>query len=179
MNVTFRKPDMKRDTDFLYAVYSDPDETREFSRDIAFSTREEFTDTLCKQLKFSYYEFFIVEWEGKPAGIVYGHNYSARDLIIRFSLYIIPELRGSGIGAIAAFRYVKYLFASLPVRKVYVTVFGCNKTSLANNLQAGFTEEAVLREYIFVGGEFCDLHYLSVTRERFAELAKTAVFSSL
>lgn len=179
MNITFRKPELKRDTDFLYTVYSEAEETREFSRDITFSTREEFSDVLQSRLKFSYYEFFIIEADGTPVGLVYGHDYAKRDLTVRFSLYICPAYRRVGIGAVAAYRYVKYLFDTLPVRKVYVTVFGCNKESLANNLQAGFTEEAVLREYVFVGGEFVDLHYLSVTRAEFAELCKRDVVRSL
>ena len=179
MDIKFRKIESDKDVDFLYEIYSCDRDIEEFSRDIKFSTRDEFTEILMKNLKFYYYEFFIIEYYSVPVGFVYGHNHSPRDLTIRFSLYVLNEYRSCGIGAVAAFKYVKFLFKTLPVRKVYITVFGCNKVSLENNLQAGFVEEAVLKDYIFVNGEFCDLHYLSVSRERFLELCKKRVFNKL
>ena len=171
MELTYRQFEYKNDIDWLYNVYSNPQETMMFLHDFRFSTREEFEKVFLQRVLNDYYSFLVIcDNDGTPLGIVYGHDYSANDLHIKFSLYVLPKYRSLGVGAIAAIYFVDSVFKTLPVRKVYETVFEDNKVSLKNNLQAGFVREATLKEYLFVNGKFCDLIYLSVTRKRFYDL---------
>ena len=64
-------------------------------------------------------------------------------------------------------RFIGDLFAAYPLRKVYALVYGYNRESLRSNLQAGFVEEAVLRDYRYLDGAYHDCHILALTRESY------------
>ena len=168
MDVKFRQFQFKVDIDWLYNVYIDKHEANLFIHDFTFSTKEEFEKIFLQRVLNEYYCFYIIcDSDNTNLGFVYGHDFHNTDLHIKFSMYILPEFRALGVGAISAIRFVDMLFSQLPIKKVYETIFSTNKISLENNLKAGFIKEAILKNYIFSNGKFSDLIFLSVTRERF------------
>lgn len=54
------------------------------------------------------------------------------------------------------------MFREYPLNKVFLEVIDINKEILDVALQLGFKEEAILNEYKFVFGQYCDLHILSL-----------------
>ena len=171
MDVSFRQLNYKEDIDWLYAIYIDKKEASLFVNDFNFSTKEEFEKLFLYKVTNEYINFFVVcDSNHSKIGFVYGHDYHEVDLHIKFTMYIVPQFRNLGLGAICAIKFVDLLFNQFPIKKIYETIFSTNLISLKNNLKAGFTKEAVLKNYIFRNGTFCDLIYLSVTRERFYKL---------
>lgn len=171
MKLLYRQFDYKKDIDWLYLIYNNSSERNTFLHDFVFSTKEEFEKLFLKKVLNEYFSFSIIcDTTEVPLGFVYGHEYSEKNLHIKFSMYILPEYRSVGVGAIAGIYFVDHIFKSLPVRKVYETIFQCNQFSLINNIQAGFKREATLKEYLFLNGSFHDLIFLSISRRKFYEL---------
>lgn len=168
MKILFKQFDYKNDSDWIYNIYSNKKESSSFVSDFYFSTREEFEKIFLSNILNKYYYFNILKDDtGERLGLIYAHDYKQDSGHIKFSIYIIPQYRQLGVGAFASLRFVHMLFSTLPIHKVYVTVFEGNQISLTNNLQAGFNREATLKDYIFLNGKYQDLIYLSISRKQF------------
>lgn len=76
--------------------------------------------------------------------------------------------RASFIGALAlAF---DYLFFGWPIRKIYFESPGFSVRSFHSAIGRCFREEGVLREHVFLDGQYWDLHLLALWRDDWAML---------
>ena len=57
---------------------------------------------------------------------------------------------------------VNYIFANLPITKIYAGVFDFNIASQRVLEKAGFTNEAILKKAAIKNGKVIDLHYYSI-----------------
>jgi len=69
-----------------------------------------------------------------------------------------PEYWGKGIAVEANKLLIKYGFTELNLHKIYAGVFTPNKRSLRAAEKLGFEKEAILKEEMYVDGEYHDVH---------------------
>jgi len=69
-----------------------------------------------------------------------------------------PEYWGKGIAIEANKLLIKYGFTELNFHKIYAGVFTPNKRSLRAAEKLGFEKEAILKEEMYVDGEYHDVH---------------------
>ncbi|MFX1478792.1 MAG: GNAT family N-acetyltransferase [Promethearchaeota archaeon] len=69
-----------------------------------------------------------------------------------------PEYWGKGIAIEASKLVINYGFTELNLHKIYSGVFTPNTRSLRAAEKLGFKKEAVLKEEIYVDGEYVDVH---------------------
>lgn len=166
-NIELKELDVDRDLDSLFSMMLSSDQYL-FSTIISINSKEEFEEWLRSQIRNFFHEFKVIFFEGKAVGFLYAYEFTLKDLHCKLCMDICDTLRGIGVGGIAAIMYLDYLFDTYPLRKVYSTVYEYNKQSLLSNIRAGFCEEGVLKEYRYYNGKYYDMHFFSITRERFA-----------
>ena len=103
----------------------------------------------------------------KPIGsIAFNHiNWLNRNANI-FATIGEPEYWGKGIAGEASNLIIKYGFTELNLHKIYSSVYAPNKRSLRVAEKLGFKEEGILKEEIYVGGEFVDLHKFALFKKQ-------------
>ena len=69
-----------------------------------------------------------------------------------------PEYWGKGIAGEASKLLINYGFTELNLHKIYSGVFTPNKRSLRAAEKLGFEKEGVLKEEIYVDGQYHDVH---------------------
>ena len=74
-----------------------------------------------------------------------------------------------GYGKAAALRIIRYGFHTLNLRKVYLSVLGCNETAIHLYEGLGFRREGLFREHLFREGIYEDLVWYSLLKEELRE----------
>ncbi len=168
-NVILQRFDARRDLDFVRLSMTENEDRFLFSFNLNINSFQSFERWFIEQLNGNFHDFYMVYTENdyEPVGYVYSYGFLPTDGHCRICVYIDAAYRLTGIGGIAAARFIKDLFTAYPLRKVYSTVFGYNTQSLESNLHAGFIEEAVLPSFKFYNGQYFDYHILSIDRESF------------
>ena len=138
-----------------------------FSSNLVFNTENSFLSWLNNRLIGEFHDFYKVCCGDICIGFVYSYDFSLVDGHCKAVAYVDEAYQNTGYGCIAGAMFIKKLFDSYPLRKVYTTVYDYNRQSLDSNLRAGFTEEGCIRGFRYYNGEYCDLHILSVEREAF------------
>jgi RimJ/RimL family protein N-acetyltransferase len=113
---------------------------------------------------------FIVETGGRPIGLVFEYHRALEDGYTKVSALLDEESVGRGSGVIAAALLVDWLFGSLPLRKVYMDVYGYNPRVVGLLRKLGLLEEAVLKEARFWNGSYWDVHMFSISRGGWPEV---------
>jgi len=81
-----------------------------------------------------------------------------------------PEYWGKGIAIEANKLLIKYGFTELNLHKIYAGVFTPNKRSLRAAEKLGFEKEAVLKEEMYVDGEYHDVHKFALFKRDWMKL---------
>ena len=163
--------DAQRDMPIMFGLYQDPHEQALFAQRVPLTTPDEFGEWLDANMRNNYQEFRVVERTdtGELAGLAFAYDYRPFDLHCKVCVYMRPEWRGSGAAGLMGARLIGDLFCAYPLRKVYALVYGYNEESLHSNLEAGFVEEACLRDYRYLDGAYHDCHVLALSREAWAQ----------
>ena len=172
-DVCLRKFNFRSDIEDLFNIMTNPDDQMLFIRKIPFNTLPEFDLWMQNNFKGFYHEFNVITDKKNGYefyGFVYSYEYSAVDSHCKLCLVLKKEYRNTGLGARIAITFLDYLFTNYPLKKVFLTIYDYNKQSLESNIQAGFTEEGIIREYRYYNGNYYDLHILSMSREEFSRL---------
>ena len=69
-----------------------------------------------------------------------------------------PEFWGKGIAGEASKLMINYGFTELNLHKIYAGVFTPNKRSLRVFQKLGFEKEAILKEEMYIDGQYHDIH---------------------
>ncbi|MFX1376829.1 MAG: GNAT family N-acetyltransferase [Promethearchaeota archaeon] len=72
---------------------------------------------------------------------------------------------GKGIVVEAAKLIINYGFTELNLHKIYARIFNPNKRSLRVAEKLGFHKEGILKEHIYVDGEYVDCHRFSILKK--------------
>lgn len=172
MNLLFRKCVFQTDINSLFRIANCEDQYL-FSTRIPFNTEIAFHQWLERKLYNEFNDFFVIEDTSNQSIIGFVHNYdfSLIDGHCKICICIDKQYRYSGIGSIAAIKFLHILFGKYPLRKVYATVYSYNNESLKSNINAGFKEEGIIKNYRYYNGRFYDLHYLSLSRDSYKKLS--------
>lgn len=165
----FVKYDYQKHFSWLFEHMTDPEEQKWFLTYTAENSVREFEGWLEDRLKHYYTEFFVIEDHGQTAGFVYAYEYHIRDGHCKIGVYIAPELRNSGMGAVAGLQMMRHVFTYYPLRRINCDVYEYNIQSLNSLLQAGFEKMGLWKEYRYYKGKYYDLILLTMTRERYIE----------
>ena len=113
---------------------------------------------------------FLVESANGPIGLVFDYERAVIDGFTKVTALLREENIGQGGGAIATGLLVDWLFQQLPLRKVYMEVYGYNRSVLRMLRRAGLVEEGVLQGARFWNEEYWDVHILAVERQAWLEI---------
>lgn len=114
---------------------------------------------------------FIIELEGRAIGRIGLNRFRWRDRVA--GMYLFVGERGvwqKGYGLDAVMVLLGYAFESLNLRIVELWTLADNDRAIRLYKQAGFVEDARLRERSFKEGGYIDHLIMSVTAEEFARV---------
>jgi len=113
---------------------------------------------------------FLVESAGRPVGLVFDYDRAPEDGYTKVTALLDEEHVGHGAGVIAAALLVRWLFRTLPLRKVYLDVHGYNPSVVAMLRKLGLAEEGCLKNLRFWNGRYWDLHHFALEREAWPQV---------
>lgn len=130
-----------------------------------------FSKWFDRHLETDFHDFLIFSTlEDDFVGFAYSYEFRELDGHCLFTVALKPEYQGTGVGSFVAFQFLRYLFATYNLRKVYIHIYGSNSHSLRCAKASGFRLEGVLKEYHFCGGKFDDLLIYSISRDGFDDI---------
>ncbi len=115
---------------------------------------------------------FLVEAAGLRIGLVFDYDRTIMDGFTKVTALLDEESVGFGGGVVATGLLVDWLFEHVPLRKVYMEVYGYNRSVVRILRKAGLVEEGALREARFWNGSYWDVHILSVSREGWPDIRR-------
>ncbi|MBI4993546.1 GNAT family N-acetyltransferase [Candidatus Wolfebacteria bacterium] len=137
---------------------------------------EEFINELQKDFKNDRHRQFIIELqkERKVIGTTYSYNFNSIDGYAFITIYLEERYRYRGYGAEAVALFLRFLFESYPLYKIYMEVYDYNQHALSILQNASFEEEGRFKEHRFFREERYDL-----IRFAFFQKSLTKVFEFL
>lgn len=95
---------------------------------------------------------------GQAVGSVYFRDIDREHRRAEYGIFIGEEnALGKGLGTQAACLALDYAFHELKLHRVMLRVLADNVRARKSYERAGFTEEAYLRDDVFLNGKFCDV----------------------
>lgn len=98
-------------------------------------------------------------------GTIYAYDTNTADGFTFVTIYLAPKYTNIGYGTEAARLFVDYLFAYLPIRKIYTEVYGYNQKSLRVMQSAGLIQEGCFKEHRWFNGSYTDLYRFALYRK--------------
>jgi RimJ/RimL family protein N-acetyltransferase len=100
---------------------------------------------------------------GQLVGRLLIHSLDAPNRHAHLSVVFAPEVRRSPVVAEALYLFVRYVFGTLNLRKIYSEIAGFNLDQFRSAVTTLGHEEAVLEQHIYRDSRFWDLHIFAVT----------------
>jgi RimJ/RimL family protein N-acetyltransferase len=85
-----------------------------------------------------------------------------------------PKYWGKGLVVEAASLLIKYGFTELNLHKINARVYNPNKRSLRAAEKLGFENVGIMKEQLFIDGEYVDEHWFSIFKKDWMEQNKTS-----
>lgn len=166
-DISFEPLSVQADSAALYRMIMDLDDQYLCFNKTVINSDVDFQRWIIDQTKFAWHDFYIIKIHGERAGFVHSYQFRLGDGHCKICVYIDKPYRSRGVGGLALVKFLHILFRDYPLRKVILEIFDYNKQSLTSNLQAGFEEEGCIKGYRYFGGDYYDLHILSMDRNTF------------
>ncbi len=106
-----------------------------------------------------------------PIGLVSTHQAHFQHGYAYVSASVVKALQGSGIGGEILPLYIRYVFMTWSLRKLYFYVPEFSMSLIQSVLNHGLKQEGTFRNYIFRDGRFWDCRILTIYRTEFEEAA--------
>lgn len=121
-------------------------------------TREDHINWIRNKVEKGFVHQFIVcsRADDKPIGVVYLQNFE-EDCKKAESGIFLGEIYGKGVGTEAYKLLLDYAFDELKLHKVVARVLADNEASIKLHLKTGYTQEAHLKDELFLDGKYEDL----------------------
>ncbi len=172
MRSTFRGISLRQVTEgdmpFLFRLFSDPDRCHLWMCGRRVYDEAGFHQAWSVWTAESMAAKFIVESAGRPVGLAFDHDRTLEDGYTQVTALLEEGRTGHGAGVIATALLVDWLFQCLPLRKVYMKVFGYNPAVIGMLRKVGFAEEGILKGDRFWNGAHWDLHIFALYRSGLA-----------
>lgn len=167
MELTMRHYDPARDFGCVYRLFVDPQTNPLILFKPDHNDVCSFQKWLDGALSSTINDFFVF-YNGKDfVGFAYSYQFMPLDGHCRFSLAVAPEMRNVGCGALISFAFIRHLFDSYPLRKIYFHVYAYNTESIACAKSLMGREECVLKEYHYHKGAYHDVYIFAVDRRMY------------
>lgn len=152
------RPVREPDLDYLDRMFADPDAIGVFNWGGFTSTgvwRRRFSEN---QLLADDKSVLMVELDGETIGFVswVKTQTGQHSHVFEFGISLWQDFRGKGHGTTAQVLLARYLFAHNPINRIQARTELDNVAEQRALEKAGFTREAVLREYYFRDGAWRD-----------------------
>lgn len=110
-------------------------------------------------------EYLVVEYEGKPLGLLYFTEYSKTFDSCFWAFYLgDTSVRGAGIGTKIEYHALSYVFDTLQFNKLRCEVLIDNDKVIKMHEKFGFRREAFYREHVKKQGKYCDVVGLAMLK---------------
>ena len=123
-------------------------------------SKEEHLNWMEKKVKSGLVHQFIIcrKEDDKPLGSIYLQNFEEENKKGEWGIFLgEPDAYGKGIGTEAAKLILAYGFETLGLHKVISKVLAYNQASVRMNENAGYKQEAYLKDELFLDGKYEDL----------------------
>lgn len=112
-------------------------------------------------------QFIIVEKSTeKSIGSVYLRDIDLIHKKAEYGIFIGEKAaKGKGYGTQAAKLILEYAFQNVKLHRVYLRVYADNERAIASYKNAGFSLEGILKDDVFVRGEYRDIAWMAITNE--------------
>jgi RimJ/RimL family protein N-acetyltransferase len=154
------------DLDFM-ADLAAHDEVEPFMAAVSARNRDELAEEVLRSdQEPELHGRFVVEVEGRPAGVVAFDVANRRSRIAYLhAIMLDPAHRGRGIAAAATRLLVRHLVFDLDYHRVQLEVYGFNEHALRHFERAGFRREGVRRQAYWRHGGWVDGILFGLVRE--------------
>jgi len=100
---------------------------------------------------------------------VFAYNVNLRDRTGYLAMAVVPWLHGRGVAVEAGGLFVSYMFSNWELRKLYgETVDFELQHYWTGGTDKLFHEEGRLRDHVYYGGRYWDMHLFAIYREEWA-----------
>jgi RimJ/RimL family protein N-acetyltransferase/aryl carrier-like protein len=151
------------DAGFLYALTTDPQTCFRWRYRGAPPSFDRFAADLWNHVLVQYVARRAAD--NQPIGhvVAYGADPAMRYLYI--GAVFIPPYAGTGMAAHVAAMFVRYLFHTFPLHKIYLEVPGFNWPQVQSGQDRVFRVEGVLRDHDYYGGRYWDQYLCAIYRD--------------
>lgn len=150
------------DINFLYALAIRPETCFRWRYRGAPPAFERFADDLWRQVLVQFVARRVTD--NQPVGhvVAYGADPTMRYLYL--GTVFQPQYAGSGLAARAVAAFVRYLFHTFPLHKIYLEVPGYNWAQISSGQDRLFQVEGVLRDHDYYAGRHWDQYLCAIYR---------------
>jgi RimJ/RimL family protein N-acetyltransferase/aryl carrier-like protein len=153
-------PIVPDDVGFLYALAVQPETGFRWRYRGSVPPFERFKAELWNQVLLQ----FVVRRieDNSPVGhvVAYGDELSLRHTYVGAVFH--PQCTGTGLAAQAVSLFIRYLFHTFPLDKIYMEVPGFNWPQVRSGQASLFRVEGVLRDHEYYAGRYWDKHICAV-----------------
>jgi UDP-4-amino-4,6-dideoxy-N-acetyl-beta-L-altrosamine N-acetyltransferase len=161
---TFLRPVTDADKQRLFDWRNSPEVARWMYSDHQIS-REEHEQWFSSAIKDPTREYWVIEVEGDPVGLVNLYDIDQAHARASWAYYLAaPGVRGRGVGACVEFLVLEHVFIERGLNKLWCEVLAENEAVARLHLSFGFRQEALFRQHIFKQGRFVDVLGLGLLR---------------
>ena len=153
----------QEDVDFLQEIINDPAVRHGLgtSDPITRSEEEEWIESLDEAEGYH----FIIADDGTPVGTCGLNDVNETWGVAEAGYFVHPDHWGNGYATDALRTLCRFGFEEKRLQKLLARAYATNPASQRVIEKAGFTEEGVLRQEAFVGGERVDVHRYGLLAE--------------
>jgi RimJ/RimL family protein N-acetyltransferase/aryl carrier-like protein len=151
------------DTGFLFDLMSRPENCYRWRYRGAPPPYERFAADLWNGIMVQ----FVVRRMGDRAPIGHVLTYGANPSLhfTYLGAVFVPGVAGTGLAAHASALFVRYLFRTFPLQKIYLEVPGFNWEQMHSGEGRLFTVEGILREHSYHDGRYWDEYLCAIYRD--------------
>jgi RimJ/RimL family protein N-acetyltransferase/aryl carrier-like protein len=158
---TFRlTPIEQRDLDFLYTLAAQPETSFRWRYRGAPPPPERFAAELWTQVLVQYVTRRTVDNEPVGHVVAYGAGPSQHHAYV--GAVFQPQHTGTGLAAQVVAVFVRYLFHTFPLHKLYLEIPGFNWPQMRSGEGRLFRVEGVLRDHDFYAGRYWDQYLCAI-----------------
>jgi len=141
---------------------------------IKYSFITQFPDkenTLREYFEHRTRSYFTIYYEDKPVGLIGADHVDENSRKVEMRKFIADkDMQGMGIGKLATFLFLYYVFVHLKFNKVYIYSGNTNIRNINLNSKFGFELEGVLIEETSYGDRMRDVVRMGLLRSRWEEI---------
>lgn len=156
-------PVTPNDTEFLYALAAAPETGFRWRYRGVPPPYERFVEEMWKQVVVQH---VVRTGNGEAVGHVMAYSADPTARFAYVGAVFTPSQAGTGLAAHAVALFVRYLFHTIPLAKVYLEIPGYNWPQLRSGGGSLFEVEGVLRDHYFYAGQLWHQYLCAIYRDR-------------